>query len=566
MSIPPVSQSSPGMNSMKPPAEKKDSGPSAALAESSSKKAIPDKSSDSPTVKAPISPVAKKETLPSQPSETPPSGQGVPSRASADMVKSMQGASIIQAPKPEGPVPVSKEQEPKAPSPKMLPDDSVKPGPASPGSGKSPVPMQLIKPMKPTVTMPSLINLAQTEDEKAMVENRKKNLDTFYKSKLERLDIVDQSFVTLDDKSAPPDDRRQAINAIDRSIDRVPDLKKLYQDTYKTKLDPDAATDDTGRKDEFKQFRPVYDENIKNIRNSFEAKRKILAEPGVTLEDPRIQVDRSAPDYRKLVDAYRNSSGFDPNKPASEQVYVPLPPSTNVVTASANTVATYTSDGGGSLVRGANEQLNKMDPTRQSVFEAFARATTQSRPLYIGETPLLSLAPEGKGGVPKEAAVLLATSNENMEAMRDPLTAGVEDYRKRAGATAPSLNSVTFNNEKEFLDAVRKTGDGIKPGESFTVIIGAHGQQEDDPRKPAQMQDLLGGKRSFFYTENKNAAGNAPEDTRLKIYHDNLRSVLFDLEKQGKKANIVFINCYAGGGVAMSVPVLTTDPMPQGNG
>ena len=251
---------------------------------------------------------------------------------------------------------------------------------------------------------------ADTVEETPKKDARVKNLKTFYQENLGQIDNVQQALTLLADPKVTVAQKADALAAIQRALNRCPPLRGLSEVAYKERF-PLAGSnyalgDLPGEKDEFRAFRAIFDKQNAAIVKDLRAKIAHL-DRGGSIQDPAIQVDRGSDAYKKLVDAYRKGGGFDRKCPAEKQPNVPLPPSTSVVTISADTAGKLTGSSEGvtdGLSENAMLLLANAKPGELSVFDAYRKSVfLPSEGRFRQQIPLYS--PAAKGEKPgREAA------------------------------------------------------------------------------------------------------------------------------------------------------------------
>jgi len=392
------------------------------------------------------------------------------------------------------------------------------------------------------------VALAEIDEKFDMAEdNRAESLTEYYKLNLRFIDEVEEAIATLNDANK----QKRAVMIIDRALSESPYLTDLYQEVYDISILQGGgypSDDEIGiaHKDEFKRFSREFTIQKSNLRGKIKAKIAHI-EAGKSIQDPQIQIDRNSDAYKKLVTEYRNVRSADPDQQVdAESQYIPLPPSTSVISLSAETPGAFVlgriaTEG---LSDNAIKLINKAKPGELSIFNAYRKSVFMSSKLRLKEeTPLFSSRVDGKD-VPREAAILnISADGPAVKVMAQEREDAIEQYRARNKNEAPAYHRTIAKNEDDVLRAIENAAKDVKEGEALTILLHAHGNQSPDDRLPKEMRGLLGSQKSYYRLES--------EEGSIPVSHDRMREVFFKLEDQGVRVNLILLNCYAGGGVAV---------------
>ncbi|MBY0405991.1 MAG: hypothetical protein K2X66_18960 [Cyanobacteria bacterium] len=270
------------------------------------------------------------------------------------------------------------------------------------------------------------------------------------------------------------------------------------------------------------------------------------------MNHPFIQVDRRDPAYRALPlkpsEADKKKQSWEPKALIRWHDSVSIRTITNEEVGSLNSdVIKPYEDKGNTPHFGLFGSTNAKQPR--------ARVSFATDPLFgiklVNEIPLTSLRPGFKDHPEKRIVVIQSNTEADPNGIvkKQNFPEILEDLKEKQKTSKTPVSDtrvVTTHDRQKILDSIQEAGDGIKPGETVTLVLAFHGEKNFNPKKlPPGLKDKNGNTDSYLII-GKNG-GEA-------LTHNEIKNAVNQLAAKGILVNIIFFNCHSGGGVSKAPP------------
>jgi hypothetical protein len=269
------------------------------------------------------------------------------------------------------------------------------------------------------------------------------------------------------------------------------------------------------------------------------------------MNHPFIQVDRRDPAYRALPlkqsEADQKKQSWEPKALIRWHDSVSIRTLTNEDVGSLNSdVMKPYEDKGNTPHFGLFGSTNTKQPR--------ARVSANRTPFgvkIVNEIPLTSLRPGFKDHPEKRIVVIQSNTEADPNGIvkKQNFPEILEDLKEKQKTSKTPVSDtrvVTTHDRQKILDSIQEAGDGIKPGETVTLVLAFHGENNFNPKElPPGLKDKNGNTDSYLII------GKNGEEA---LTHNEIKNAVNQLAAKGILVNIIFFNCHSGGGVSKAPP------------